>query len=424
MLENPREPFMTATSPRYAIYYAPDSGSALWRFGSGWLGRCAATGRELPQPPIDGIDAATFQALTAAPRRYGFHATVKAPFRLAQDASLGALVQALDRFCGRQAAIRLPPLKAAEMEGFLALVPSVKDARIETLASACMRALDRFRAPLKADDLARRSRQTLSPREESLLARWGYPYVLERYRFHFSLTGELRNLQTPVVASIRSAAAAASQSAGPLCLDSLSIFEESSPGESLRIVHRSCFGHRGRLIYVVGPSGAGKDSLLDWIRTRLNGEPGVRIARRTITRPASAGGEDHVAATDPQFDAALARGEFAMHWRANSHRYGIAREIEHWLAAGHTVIVNGSREYLPVARAKFPQLEAVHVVAPDEALRSRLADRGRESSGEVARRLIRNRQFQEAKAGAALQLVNDGPIEVAGARLVAFIAGP
>jgi ribose 1,5-bisphosphokinase len=414
---------MTAPSPRYAIYYAPDSGSAWWRFGSGWLGRCAVTARELPQPPIDGIDAATFRALTAAPRRYGFHATVKPPFRLAPGTSLGALARALDRFCRRQTALRLPPLAVAELDGFLALVPSVSESRIDALASACVRTLDRFRAAPGADELARRRQRALSPREESLLARWGYPYVMERYRFHFSLTGELGDLPPSSVAAVHGAAAAASPSAGPLCLDSLSIFEERAPGESLRVVYRSPFGHRGRLIYVVGPSGAGKDSLLAWVRSRLIGDPAVHFARRTINRPAGAGGEDHLAVTDPQFDAAHARGEFAMHWRANSHRYGIAREIETWLAAGHTVIVNGSREYLPVARAKYPQLEAVHVAAPEDVLRSRLADRGRESPGEAARRLVRNRRFRQAEAGAALQLVNDGPIEIAGARLAALIAG-
>jgi ribose 1,5-bisphosphokinase len=410
---------------RYALYYTPDPGSAWWRFGSAWLGRCAAAGNELPQPQIDGVDPALMKVLTEAPRRYGFHATLKPPFRLARGASLIALEQALERFCARQSAIRLPPLKVAELDDFLALVPSAKDARIDALAAACVRGLDRFRAPPTAAELERRRAAGLSPREDSLLQRWGYPYVLDRFRFHFSLTGSLRAESPYFVAALQEAAAAAvaTLAENPLVLDAICIFEEPAPGADLRIVHRARFGHRGRLIYVIGPSGAGKDSLLEWVRIRLPADSGVRVARRTITRPAGAGGEDHIAATDAQFDEALARGEFALHWRANGHRYGVGREIEQWLAAGESVVINGSREYLAVARVKFPQLESVHIVAPVEVLQSRIAQRSRERPEEAARRLERNAQMPDAAREAALLLVNDGPIEIAGARLAEFVAG-
>jgi phosphonate metabolism protein PhnN/1,5-bisphosphokinase (PRPP-forming) len=417
MLDADRETFMTA---RYALYYAPDTGSSWWQFGSSWLGRCAATGNLLPQPRFDGVDPAALQTLTAAPRRYGFHATLKPPFGLARGASLAALAQALDRFCARQTALRLA-LTAAEIDGFLALVPAAQDARLDELAAACVRGLDRFREAPAAAELARRRRNGLSAREDCLLRRWGYPYVMDRFRFHLSLTGSLRDAAPPVAAALRAAAAVAIP-AEPLHLDSICIFEEPEAGADLRIVHRAPFGHRGRLIYVMGPSGAGKDSLLEWVRARLPGDSRVRLARRTITRPAHAGGEDHLAATEAQFDAALARGEFALHWRANGHRYGIAREIEQWLAEGRTVVVNGSREYLPVARAKFPQIEAVHVVAPAQVLQSRLSQRGRERPDEAARRLARNAALSGVAPPAALVLENDGPIEAAGARLAAFVA--
>jgi ribose 1,5-bisphosphokinase len=410
---------------RYALYYAPDPGDAWWRFGAAWLGRCAATGRSLAQPQIDGVDPAVLRALTTVPRRYGFHATLKPPFALARGASLAALAQALDRFCARQTAIRLPAPKVVELDDFLALVPPEKDARVDTLAAACVRGLDRFRAPPPYTELERRRSAGLSPREDSLLQRWGYPYVMDRFRFHFSLTGSLRAESPYFMSALRDAAdaAVAEITDNPLVLDTICIFEEPAPGADLRIVHRARFGHRGRLIYVVGPSGAGKDSLLEWMRARLAADSGVRLARRTITRPADAGGEDHIAATDAQFDEALARGEFALHWRANGHRYGVGREIEQWLAAGQSVVVNGSREYLTVAKIKFPQLEAVHVVAPVELLQDRLARRSRERPDEAARRLERNEQVPDATREAALLLVNDGPIEVAGARLAEFVAG-
>lgn len=422
MLDAERETFMTA---RYALYYAPDPRDPWWRFGSSWLGRCAATGNELPRLQIEDISQATMETLTAMPRRYGFHATLKPPFQLARGASLSALVQSLDRFCARQTAFRMPPLAVTEIGGFLALVPASPDPRIDALASACMRGLDRFRAPLGAAELARRQGSGLSAQEESLLKRWGYPHVLDRFRFHFSLTGKLRDAPLQAVSALRAGAVAAIApiAAEPLRLDSVCIFEEPAAGADLHIVHRARFGHCGRLIYVVGPSGAGKDSLLEWVRSRLPGDSGVRLARRTITRPADAGGEQHNAATEAQFEDALGRGEFALHWRANGHHYGIGREIEQWLAAGRTVVVNGSREHLPAAQVKFPQLEAVHVTAPADVLRSRLVRRGREKSGEAARRLTRNQDLSYAARSAALLLVNDGPIEVAGERLAAFVAG-
>jgi len=422
MLEAQHETFMTA---RYALYYAPDPGSALWRFGSRWLGRCAESAGEAPGPAIAENESASIASLTAAPRRYGFHATLKPPFRLARGAHLAELVRALERFCARQVAIRLPPLAVSELDGCLALLPQVKDPRVEALAASCLSGLDRFRAPPTAAELERRREARLSAREDSLLRRWGYPYVMDRFRFHFSLSGNLHEVPADAAAALReSATAAVAAIAGePVALDSICIFEEPAPGADFRVVHRARFGHRGRLVYVVGPSGAGKDSLLEWMRKRLAGDSGVRLARRTITRPASAGGEDHVAATDAQFDAALARGEFALHWRANGHRYGIGRDIEQWLAAGQTVVMNGSREHLSVARAKFPQLEAVHVVASPEVLRSRLIRRGREPAQEAAHRLARNAALADAVRSAALVLANDGPVEVAGARLAAFVAG-
>ena len=422
MLGAEHESFMTA---RYALYYAPDPASSLGRFGSAWLGRCAATGGELPQPRIDGVDPATLRALTAAPRRYGFHATLKAPFRLARGASLSGLVRSLERFCARQKAFRLPPLAVAELDDFLALVPAAPEPRIDALAAACMSGLDRFRAPLRAGELKRRRRNALSAHEDLLLRRWGYPYVLDRFRFHFSLTGGLRDTPKHSVAALRAAADAASARAAcaSAYLDSVCIFEESTEGADLRIVHRARFGHCGRLIYVVGPSGAGKDSLLEWVCARLPGDSGVLLARRTITRPADAGGEQHHAVTDAQFEAALGRGEFALHWRANGHCYGIGREIEDWLSAGRTVVVNGSREHLALAQAKYPQLETVHVTAPDSALGLRLARRGRERPREASARLARNALLANAVRSTALLLVNDGPIEVAGARLAEFVAG-
>jgi ribose 1,5-bisphosphokinase len=421
MLEAERETLMTA---RYAIYFAPEPDSPWNAFGAGWLGRCAQTGRAAPRMDVDGVSPADFAELTRAPTRYGFHATLKAPFRLARGTTPAQLKRSLEELCARQVAFRLPPLTVQRLDRFLALVPSVPERRVDALAAACLTGLDRFRAPPEAEELARRRQASLTLKEERLMHRWGYPYVLDRFRFHFSLTGNLSGTPPQTAAALQRAASRAIAALGdaPLRVDAVCLFREAGPGTPFRLAHRAPFGHRGRLIYVMGPSGAGKDSLLAWVRERLRGEPRVIVATRTITRPAAAGGEDHQPASEAQFDEALARGAFVMHWRANGHRYGIPRELEQWLAAGKTVIVNGSREYLPAAQARFPQIEAVHVSAPEPVLMHRLRSRGREGSRESAARLARAGTLSDTGRRAVLQLVNDGPIEVAGSRLAAFVS--
>ena len=119
--------------------------------------------------------------------------------------------------------------------------------------------------------------------------------------------------------------------------------------------------HQGKLIYVVGPSGAGKDALLDYARAHLPPGATVKFARRWITRPADAGGEAHHAITTAEFDAMLAAGRFALHWRAHGNGYGIGTEIDDWLRDGNTVVVSGSRENARQARTLYPNLSVIEV---------------------------------------------------------------
>jgi hypothetical protein len=165
---------------RQAIYFAPPAGSALARFGAGWLGWDAEAG-----VAVDGPAVAGRAALVAAPRRYGFHATLKPPFRLAEgaaglDAAVAALAAGFGRFEVR--------LRLGWLGGFLALLPEGEAAEVAALAAACVTRLDRFRAPPGAAELARRG-AGLDAGEAANLARWGYPWVLERFRFHLTLTG-------------------------------------------------------------------------------------------------------------------------------------------------------------------------------------------------------------------------------------------
>jgi len=149
---------------------------------------------------------------------------------------------------------------------------------------------------------------------------------------------------------------------------------------------------QGRLIYLTGPSGAGKDSLLDAARAAL-AERGVRIARRVITRSAEAIGEAAHSVSAEQFERMEAEQAFALSWRANGLAYGIPAEIDAWLAAGEDVLVNGSRGYLPEARRRYPDLLAVLLTVEQDVLRERLLTRGRETPEQIEARLARNALF-------------------------------
>lgn len=153
----------------------------------------------------------------------------------------------------------------------------------------------------------------------------------------------------------------------------------------------------GRLIYLMGPSGSGKDSLLNAVRERLAAD-GCRIARRVITRSAEAVGEDAVAVSLAEFERDEAAGAFALSWRANGLAYGIPRQIDDWLAAGEDVLVNGSRAYLSEARQRYPALLAVLLRVDMAVLRERLLARGREAPAQIEQRLARNALFDEAVA--------------------------
>jgi ribose 1,5-bisphosphokinase len=162
------------------------------------------------------------------------------------------------------------------------------------------------------------------------------------------------------------------------------------------------------LILVVGPSGAGKDTLLDGARAAL---PGVRFARRVITRPADAGGEDHEAVSDAEFD----RRDFALRWGAHGLRYGIlAADV----ARGGDLVANVSRGVIAQAAAKFP-VHVIEVTAPPEVLAARLAARGRESAADVAARLARAVPLPDGVP--VTRVMNDGTVAEGIDRFVAAI---
>jgi ribose 1,5-bisphosphokinase len=177
----------------------------------------------------------------------------------------------------------------------------------------------------------------------------------------------------------------------------------------------------GRLIYLLGPSGAGKDTLIDLARTMLDGVHPVAFAHRYITRPATAGGEAHVALSEAEYADRLSRGLFAMAWDSHGLRYAVGREIDLWMAAGMTVVVNGSRAWLPQARARYPRIiPVVLTVAPDE-LRRRLSARGRETPEQIEARLARAAAFSIGTPDAVF-IDNSGPPEHGAKALVRVLS--
>ncbi|MDO8777793.1 MAG: phosphonate metabolism protein/1,5-bisphosphokinase (PRPP-forming) PhnN [Candidatus Thiothrix sulfatifontis] len=175
-----------------------------------------------------------------------------------------------------------------------------------------------------------------------------------------------------------------------------------------------------RVIYVVGASGSGKDSLMSYARNSLANESQVVFSHRYITRAADAGGENHVALTQEEFDSRRRAGLMAMHWESHGHSYGIGIEVNQWLAKGITVVVNGSREYLETAAQRYPELMPVWVEVSPEVLRARLQARGRECAEEIEKRLARATQSQPlGRRGEVIR--NDGELRVAGDTLVDLI---
>ncbi|OEC36106.1 ribose 1,5-bisphosphokinase [Pseudomonas cuatrocienegasensis] len=181
----------------------------------------------------------------------------------------------------------------------------------------------------------------------------------------------------------------------------------------------------GRLIYLMGPSGSGKDSLLQAARERL-AERGCVIVRRVITRSAEAIGEDAIGVAPAEFDQQEAAGAFALSWRANGLAYGIPRQIDDWLAAGQDVLLNGSRGHLEAARQRYPDLLAILLQVDEAVLRQRLQARGRETPEQIEQRLARSRSFTPVGGafGSGILLRSTSCIPAVAAATVAAKAPP
>jgi putative phosphonate metabolism protein len=224
-----------ASFPRYAIYHAAAHGGALDRFGSHLLGYDAWTDEELPFP--DGVVQAVpdWRDLTQDPRKYGFHATLKAPMTLAEGTTEAELLAACASFAETPRPVPVITPVVDSISGFIAVVPTEPSTELERLAADCVNAFDSFRAGLAPEDRARRNPSKLSSRQREYLDRWGYPYVMEEFRFHMTLTGRLgRERHAPVLAMLRERFATIGLAR--LAIDDIALFRQEGAASRFRII--------------------------------------------------------------------------------------------------------------------------------------------------------------------------------------------
>lgn len=185
---------MSVSLSRYALYYAPEQNSLPAELGARLLGRNAWTGTILEQPELPGIDPVRLAELTEEPRHYGLHATLKPPFFLAEGISENDLERAVLRLAASHTSFTLPRLEIRSIGRFLALALIADSPALENLARHCVMDLDGLRRPSTDSDLARRRSKGLTEKQDQLLLRYGYPYVLEEFRFHLTLTGSMERV--------------------------------------------------------------------------------------------------------------------------------------------------------------------------------------------------------------------------------------
>jgi putative phosphonate metabolism protein len=223
--------------PRYAIYYAPAPASDLDRFGAELLGYDAFAGQDLPFP--DGVMEAApdWREVTSDPRKYGFHATLKAPFSLAQDHTEAELLAACAAFAATPRAIPRFKPEVGSISGFIAVIPAKPPPELLKLAADCVSEFDCFRAPLTEADRARRNPSRLTSAQREHLDRWGYPYVLAEFRFHMTLTGRLGSeRREPILAMLKVRFSALEL--GTLAVDRIAVFRQENAAARFRIVGR------------------------------------------------------------------------------------------------------------------------------------------------------------------------------------------
>lgn len=226
---------------RYAIYYTPPPFSPLARFGAGVLGYDCFEGADVPHEAIEGIDAPLLKLMTVEPRRYGFHATIVAPFHLNHRAE-GDLVAAAEDHAARTWPVPVGALVMTLIKSFVVLVPGEDCPAVSLFAAECLKTFHPFCAPLTASDRERRMVAGLTAAQTELLDRWGYPYVLDQYRFHMTLAGPVPEDQRAKIRDLlwkayRERASSVAE------IDAISVMRQDEPGARFRVLRRCRLRH-------------------------------------------------------------------------------------------------------------------------------------------------------------------------------------
>jgi putative phosphonate metabolism protein len=217
---------------RVALYYAPLPDDPLTRLSSAWLGRDPVTNASVPQPGLDGL-----AEITAEPRDYGFHATLKPPMRLAAGTDCTGFVSAVRTTAASIAPFDLPPLAVSDLRGFLALRETNPCPPLQALADVCVEQLDSFREPPSDEELVRRRKAKLSTDQDAMLMRWGYPYVFGTWFFHMTLTRRLSDAEKETILPAAESWFAPAL-AVPRRVEDICIFTQATPGAAFTLAER------------------------------------------------------------------------------------------------------------------------------------------------------------------------------------------
>lgn len=220
---------------RYALYYVPETGSSFNDAGSRWLGRDAYSDRVFEQPGIDGLTAWQIAERTLNARRYGFHATLKAPAPLAGHVSEADYVRAVAEFCKSTPAVVLPKAVIQSFSGIYAIVPAEPFAPLNALEKNIVMHFEPWRGGLNDETMEKQRRGNLTDRQIELLERWGYAHAMEEFRFHITLTDRIPDDQKDAFVAAMKQHFEAFDGA-PLSIDRLGIFVEDQPGAPFRIL--------------------------------------------------------------------------------------------------------------------------------------------------------------------------------------------
>ncbi|CAH0338992.1 DUF1045 domain-containing protein [Rhizobium sp. CECT 9324] len=214
---------------RYAIYFTPPADDPLTVAAAAWLKRDAFSGHQADIGDLEGFDLDEHHRITGDPRRYGFHATLKAPFELAEGQDESDLVVALQAFCGREFSFELPSIVVGQLGPFFAMIPGRTHAPLQDFAARIVEEFEPFRAPLSEADIARRNPDRLDPTLRQNLLRWGYPHVFDAFRFHMTLTGPIAPERSATIADVLDRRFSAFNQK-PLAISGLGLFVETQRG--------------------------------------------------------------------------------------------------------------------------------------------------------------------------------------------------